>query len=296
GLLQFSLTEFPRAAGKVAIVTGGNCGIGYETARGLIRSGMTVIMGCRSEKAAESAIQHLKDEQPDARVRYIHLDLSDLSSVREFVKSFHQSENQLNVLVNNAGVMLTPYALTKDGFEQQIGICHFGHFLLTMLLLDTLKKSGTKDCHSRIVTVSSTAHSSGSINFEDLQSKKSYSRFGAYAQAKVANVLFTYALQRRLSIDSTHVTANALHPGVVNTELFRHLPWIARAPMGLFFLTPEQGAATSLYACLSPDLEGVGGKYLANCEVQSSSAYSYNEDIQERLWRVSRKLTGIGNE
>ncbi|XP_048589801.1 dehydrogenase/reductase SDR family member on chromosome X isoform X2 [Nematostella vectensis] len=201
------IKEFPRAAGKVAIVTGGNCGIGYETARGLIRSGMTVIMGCRSEKAAESAIQHLKDEQPDAR-----------------------------------------------------------------------------------------AHSSGSINFEDLQSKKSYSRFGAYAQAKVANVLFTYALQRRLSIDSTHVTANALHPGVVNTELFRHLPWIARAPMGLFFLTPEQGAATSLYACLSPDLEGVGGKYLANCEVQSSSAYSYNEDIQERLWCVSRELTGIGNE
>ncbi|KAK3696733.1 hypothetical protein QZH41_013080 [Actinostola sp. cb2023] len=292
-----ALKDIPHLDNKVAVVTGGNSGIGFETVRGLCRIGLSVIMACRSEEKAINMIAKLKEEQPEAKVKYMNLDLTSLDSIRDFAYRFRESESNLHILVNNAGVMLTPYDQTKDGFELQLGINHLGHFALTLLLLDIMKRSGSKGSCARIVTVSSSAHAVATMNFDDLQSRKHYNPYSAYSQSKLANVLFTYALQRRLTDEGCYVTANTLHPGVVDTNLFQHLPWVIRYPQSIMakvlFLTPEQGASTSLYACLSPDLEGKGGMFLDNCQESKSNQESYDQDVQDKLWTASCELTGM---
>ncbi|RMX57299.1 hypothetical protein pdam_00012846 [Pocillopora damicornis] len=292
-----SLEVIPNLDGRVAIVTGGNKGIGLETVRGLCKAQMTVIIACRDTAEAEKAIKKIREELPQAEVEYMELDLASLASIRKFVMNFKKKGLPLHILVNNAGIMIPPYSKTEDGFELQFGVNHLGHFALTNLLLDDLIKSGSPDRCSRVVTLSSEAHIPGKINFEDLQSKYYYSPYSGYSQSKLANILFTYELQKRLEERESPVTANAVHPGVVNTDLFQHIPWIMRMPQNVLayflFKTPQQGAENSIYVALSPELESKGGKYFVNCQSTQSSDESYSEDVQRRLWKASCELTGI---
>ncbi|XP_035682564.1 dehydrogenase/reductase SDR family member on chromosome X-like [Branchiostoma floridae] len=292
------LTDQPRQDGKVAIVTGGAKGIGLEVTKGLAQLGMHVFIGGRSQDEANIAIEHIKKSCPQAKVEFIRLDLASMKSIHQFVEKFKSRQLPLHLLINNAGVMLTPYSLTEDGFETHFGINHLGHFLLTNLLLDTLRSSGKSDHWSRIVFVSSAVHSIGDINFDDLNSSKNYSPHAGYAQSKLANVLTAYELQERLLADQSHVTANALHPGVVNSDLYQHVMWpmrVAQRIMGWIGLTktPAQGADTILYAAMSPDLEGIGGHYLDNCQSVPSCDQSYNKDLQKRLWEESCRLVHL---
>lgn len=290
-------TVIPNLDGRVAIVTGGNKGIGLETVRGLCKAQMTVIIACRDTAEAEKAIKKLREELPQAEVEYMELDLASLASIQKFVMNFKKKGLPLHILVNNAGIMIPPYSKTEDGFELQFGVNHLGHFALTNLLLDDLIKSGSPDRCSRVVTLSSEAHIPGKINFEDLQSKYHYSPYSGYSQSKLANILFTYELQKRLEERESPVTANAVHPGVVNTDLFQHIPWIMRMPQNVLayflFKTPQQGAENSIYVALSPELESKGGKYFVNCQSTQSSDESYSEDVPRRLWKASCELTGI---
>uniref|UniRef100_A0A0K8U2X9 Retinol dehydrogenase 13 n=2 Tax=Bactrocera latifrons TaxID=174628 RepID=A0A0K8U2X9_BACLA len=206
-----------RAEDKVVIVTGSNTGIGKETVRELANRGATIYMACRDMQKCEEARDEIVLETHNKRIYCRKCDLASMDSIRKFVESFKKEQVKLDILINNAGVMRCPRSLTKDGFEMQLGVNHMGHFLLTNLLLDLLKKSAP----SRIVTVSSLAHTRGEINIADLNSDKSYDPGRAYNQSKLANILFTRELAKRL--EGTGVSANALHPGVVDTELFRHM-------------------------------------------------------------------------
>lgn len=206
---------------------------------------------------------------------------------------FVQEEKRLDILINNAGVMAMPKALTKDGFEMQLGVNHLGHFLLTNLLLDLLKASAP----SRIVVLSSLAHKFGQIDREDLNSEKSYNKYKAYSQSKLANILFTQELARRLK--GSCVTVNAVHPGVVKTELGRYLirPYfveVMRPITYFFFKTPKSGAQTTLRVALDPSLETVSGQYFADCQIQEAApAARKNNDDAEWLWKMSEKMTKL---
>ncbi|XP_072118761.1 polyprenol dehydrogenase isoform X3 [Mobula birostris] len=271
---RFSLPVLPSQDGKVAIVTGGAQGIGYETAKHLSRLGMHVII-----------------------VEFMYLELASLQSIRQFVEHFKARNLPLHVLVNNAAVMLVPQRYTEDEFEEHFGVNYLGHFLLTHLLRDALRQSGSSDYSSRIVTLSSATHYIGEINLNDLQSRTSYSSHGAYAQSKLALVLFSYQLQQRLAAEGSHVTSNVVDPGVVNTNLYKHTTWLFKLCKWLFswllFQTPSQGASTVIYTAVSPSLEGSGGFYLVNGRKMKSADISYNEDLQRELWNLSCKLVGI---
>ncbi|XP_065533601.1 dehydrogenase/reductase SDR family member on chromosome X isoform X2 [Lathamus discolor] len=268
---------FPTQNGKVAIVTGGAKGIGYQTVKHLARLGMHVII-----------------------VEFLYCDLASMKSIRQFVQRFRAKNCPLHVLVNNAGVMLVPERKTEDGFEEHFGLNYLGHFLLTNLLLDKLRQSGTHSHNARIITVSSATHYVGKLHLSDLQSRCSYSPHGAYAQSKLALVLFTYQLQHLLTANGSHVTANVVDPGVVNTELYKHVFWVVKVAKWmtawLFFKTPEEGASTTIYAAVSPEMEGVGGCYLYNEERTKSADIAYDEELQRRLWTESCKMVGISDE
>ena len=204
--------------GKTVIITGANTGIGIETAVDLAKRGARVILACRDVARGKAAEAEVKERSKSDDVVFSKLDLSSLQSVREFSERTLEEDSRIDILINNAGVMIPPYSTTEDGFELQFGVNHLGHFLLTNLLLERIKKAPA----GRIITVSSRAHSGGKINFDDLQSKQSYSRTGAYAQSKLANILFTQSLAKRLR--GTNTTAYSLHPGSVITDLQRHVP------------------------------------------------------------------------
>ena len=206
-----------RLDGKTAIVTGANTGIGLETAVDFAQRNGRVILACRSREKGETAAELVKRRSGNNNVVFMQLDLASLDSVRNFATSVLDKEAHIDILVNNAGVMACPYMKTADGFEMQFGVNHLGHFLLTNLLLDRLKEAPS----ARIINVSSSAHKRGKINFDDLNFTHNYSAFGAYAQSKLANVLFTRSLAKRL--EGTKVIVNSLHPGVIRTELARHL-------------------------------------------------------------------------
>ncbi|XP_059612876.1 retinol dehydrogenase 14-like [Phlebotomus argentipes] len=278
--------------GKVVIITGANTGIGKETALDLARRGAKVYMACRDKGRGEEARLEVIEKSGNPHVLFRPLDLASLASVRTFVENFKNEEARLDVLINNAGVMMIPNKnLTEDGFEMQIGVNHMAHFLLTNLLLDLLKKSAP----SRIVTVSSLAHMSGQINKEDLNSDKSYNRITAYAQSKLANILFTRELARRL--ESTRVTANCLHPGAVNTELLRHIPtflvFIGRPFLMLFFKTPRNGAQTQIRLAVDPVLEDVTGKYFSDCKEVKPRPQAQDDEMAAWLWAESVKWTKL---
>lgn len=211
-----------RIDGKVVVITGGNTGIGKETAIDLARRGGKVYIACRDPVRGVEALKEIQDISESTNVYFLQLDLAQMESIRQFSKKFHAAENQLHILINNAGVMACKKSSTRDGFELQIGTNHMGHFLLTNLLMDLLQQSAP----ARVITVSSLYHIFGFINKNDLNSEKHYFRWLAYAQSKLANILFARELAKRL--EGTGITSNALHPGCVNTELTRNLDCFSR--------------------------------------------------------------------
>ncbi len=292
---RWSEKDVPDQTGRVAIVTGANSGIGWDTARVLAQKGATVIMACRSMERGNSAAEKINALRPSGKIVVMQLDLGDLNSVKAFAADFRAKYQRLDLLINNAGVMMPPYGKTKQGFEQQFGINHLGHFALTGLLLDMLNATP----NARIVTVSSGAHRFGDINFEDLNWEKSYPRQRAYGQSKVANLLFTYELQRRLAAAGQHTLAVAAHPGWTATNLQQY-SGAFRLFNPIFAQTTDMGALPTLYAATAPDVRGAdyfgpGGfmEMRGYPKKVSSNTHSHDEQVARRLWDVSEKLTQV---
>ncbi|KAM9839872.1 retinol dehydrogenase 12, like [Aulostomus maculatus] len=276
--------------GKTVLITGANTGIGKETAVDLAKRGAKIIMACRDMEKAQTAVKDVIENSGNENVVCMKLDLADSKSIREFAEAINAEEPKLNILINNAGVMVCPYGKTADGFEMQIGVNHFGHFLLTYLLIDLIKRSAP----ARIITVSSMAHAWGGINLEDINSEKHYDKSGAYAQSKLANVLFTRSLAKRL--EGTGVTAYSLHPGVVQTDLWRHLNGPQQFVMKMvspFTKSSVQGAQTTIYCAVEPTLEKENGGYYSDCAPANCSAAAKDDVLAQKLWELSCKMLAI---
>lgn len=271
--------------GKVCLVTGSNSGIGKETALGLARLGATVVMVCRDQSKGEAAQAEIKQKSGNPSVDLLIADLSSQHSIRQLAQAVIARYPQVHILVNNAGMSPSQRAVTIDGIEKTFAVNHLAPFLLTNLLLDNLKASAP----ARVVTVASAAQNA--INFDDLQNEKRYSVWEVYGQSKLANILFSYELARRL--EGTGVTANCLHPGVVSTNLARDLNPLFRAMARLFFTSAEKGAHNSIYVASSPEVEGKSGKYFVNQREARSSAASYDTASAQRLWQISEQLTQL---
>jgi len=277
--------------GKVCMVSGATSGIGKATALGLAQMGATVVMVSRDRARGEAAQSEIKTKSGNNAVDLLIADLSSQQSVRQLAENFKRNYTQLHVLINNAGVFMLTRRETVDGLEMTFAVDYLAPFLLTNLLLDVLKASAP----ARIVNVSSESHEAGYIKMDDLQAKKGYRPMRVYSQAKLALVLFTYELARRLQ--GTGVTANCLHPGLVATNIAQRDLWpIARtaAKLVLFFgISPEEGAKTSIYLASSPDVEGVTGKYFVKSIPKRSTPISYDESLQQQLWEESAKLVNL---
>ena len=283
---------------KTVLITGANTGIGYDTARVLAERGANILLGCRSEEKANEAIDKIKSIKADAKVKWVPLDLSSLSSIREAADQVNREE-QLDILINNAGVMIPPKSTTADGFELQFGVNHLGHFALTAHLLNKLKTQPG----ARIVNVSSLAHRQGVIDFEDIHSEKSYNRIKRYAMSKFANILFTYELQRRLHAVNSPAISVACHPGGSKTELDRYVPFpfsLLFIPLGLIMNTSAEGALPTLMASTSEEVNG--GDYFGPKKLgeMAHSAHkvdtipsSKDEALARKLWELSTELTGV---
>ena len=295
--------DIPDLSGKTVVITGGNSGLGFESAKALAHRGADVILACRSSERGESARGEILAHLAHAKVHAMTLDLQDLASVASFATKFSEDFGRLDILMNNAGIMNTPYGLTKDGFESQLGTNHLGHFVLTGQLLDVLKSTAG----SRVVTVSSSAHRAGTMKFDNLlfQNGTGYTPLKAYGRSKLANLLFTYELQRQFARHDIGSISTAAHPGASQTNLGRHIehtlpfrvfnPLLRRVVQG-----SERGALSQLRAAVSPEV--CGGHYYGPdghfgmsgypVLVRSSRA-SYSLDDAEKLWRESERLTGI---
>lgn len=273
---------------KICMVTGANTGIGKATALGLAKMGATVVMICRNRERGEAALCEIKEVSGNDNITWLLADLSSQVEIRQLVTDFKAQYSALHVLINNAGNIPRKRTVTEDGFETQFAVSHLAYFLLTNLLLEVLKVSAP----SRIINVASMLHQFAAINFDDLQSERSYNPSIVYNWTKLANVLFTYELARRLR--GTWVTANCLHPGVTDTKLLNDF-----SPRPLRFLTriiassPEKGAQTSIYLATSPEVECVSGKYFVKKRAVPSSKASYDKTTALKLWQVSAELTGL---
>ncbi len=293
---HWTADDIPDQTGQIVIVTGANSGLGFETARALAKKGAAVIMACRSTDKAEEAARPIRAEYPAADLTIMPLDLASLDSVRRFAQDFTQRYKTLNLLINNAGVMALPQRReTVDGFEMQFGTNHLGHFALTGLLMPLI--AGTPG--ARVVSVSSFMHRTGRINFDDLQAKQSYGRWSAYSQSKLANLLFTYELQRRFEAAGTDALAVAVHPGYASTNLQRYSG--ASSFANRFFAQSQQmGALPTLYAATMPTVKGgeffgPGGftKMRGYPKRVDSNKRSHDQPTAARLWSVSEELTGV---
>jgi NAD(P)-dependent dehydrogenase (short-subunit alcohol dehydrogenase family) len=275
--------------GKVCLITGANRGIGKATTLALARMGATVVMVSRDKKLGAAARDEIIQTSGNPSVDLLVADLADLAQVRQLAADFSERHTQLHVLINNAGLTKHDKVLTKDGFETTFAVNHLAPFLLTNLLLELMKDSKP----ARIINVNSMVHKWGRINFADLQGERSYNMYVAYNNSKLANMLFTYELNRRLN--GAGVTANAIHPGMVATDFAREytgfIGFMAQKGWRPFMKTPEKGAATSVYLASSPEVEGVSGKYFVNSREKKSSQLSQNRELAERLWGVSLQLT-----
>ena len=288
--------------GKTVIITGANTGIGKETAVDLARRGATVIMACRDLQRSQIALDEIVKRSGNSRVILKHLDLASMKSIHKFANDINMNVAKLHVLINNAGLISTPERqVTEDGFEQTIAVNHLGHFLLTNLLIDLLKKSQP----SRIVVVSSNAHSSiiasrSPFRFDNMQSEISYNNWESYGQSKLANILFTRELAKR--INGTGVTANSLHPGSVTTELGRHLGYsqivqtILLSVISLFLKTAEEGAQTTIHLAVSEEVEGISGKYFSDCKEIAPAETAQDDEAATKLWHISAELVRLLKE
>jgi len=277
--------------GKIVMVTGATAGIGKETALRIAVMGAHVIVVGRSESKSQSVVEEIQQASGNQRVEYMLADLSSVEDTVGLAEAFNQRYDRLDVLVNNTGALFMERGESVDGIESTFALNHLvGYFLLTNLLLDKIKAAG----QARIVNVSSDAHRYAKINFDDLEGRKQYSGFGIYGQSKLANVLFTYELARRLA--GTGITVNALHPGAVASNFGKTnnraglLNRIGTAIFGLFATSVEEGARTSIYLATSPEVEGVTGKYFAKEREKRSNDVSYDTAVQRRLWQVSEEM------
>jgi NAD(P)-dependent dehydrogenase (short-subunit alcohol dehydrogenase family) len=299
-------TDIPDQSGRSVVITGANSGIGFEATKAFARKGAHVVMACRSVDRGASARDEIRTAVDGASLSVMELDLADLGSIRSFVDTFEREHSALHVLCNNAGVMAIPRRETADGFELQLGVNHLGHFALTGLLLDRLKGTAGE---TRVVTQSSGVHERGDVDFDDLQSDAAYDKWDAYAQSKLANLLFAYELDRRLRATNASVTSVACHPGYAATNLQRRGPemqgstlrlWAMRVANILVAQSAAQGALPMLYAATAPSVNGgdyIGPGGFMNMrgapETQRSSDISYDADRARRLWDVSEDLTGV---
>lgn len=271
--------------GKIVMITGANSGIGKETAKVLARKGARIIMICRNKERGETALKNLKEETNSDKIELILADLADPEGIQNAVALFKEKYDKLDVLINNAGLVLSKRKVTALGYEKTFAVNHLGHFLLTNLLLDILIKSAP----SRIINVSSGVHYSANINFDDINLSSRYRGYRAYANSKLANLLFTYELARKL--EGTGVTVNALHPGFVRSnfgrrgrKLYQRIFFdVARS----FAKSVEKGAKTSIYLASSPEVKDVTGKYFVNSKPKKSSHTSYDREAQKKLWQLS---------
>lgn len=298
--MSFNINEIPPQSGRIAIVTGANDGLGFQTTLALSKTGIKVVMACRNLEKGDKAREKIIRQAPEANLELMQLDLSKFSSVRAFAEEYKQKHEPLDLLINNAGIMIPPYELTEDGFESQLGVNYLGHFLLTGLLLPVLEKTP----RSRVVSLSSNAHKNGKIHFDDLNFKKKYSAFAAYSQSKLACLMFSKELQRRLEKSGSKVLSVAVHPGMSDTNLFKHVPKFVTTIFGrlirsLMVQTPENGAKPTLYAALGNDIQG--GDYIGPDGWQEwkgepvkvkGTKLSDDKEVAKRLWVESEKLTG----
>ncbi|CAF2992074.1 unnamed protein product [Rotaria sp. Silwood2] len=289
--------------GKVVIITGATSGIGVETARALASTNAHVIITARDMNRGAQVVEDIKKTTKNNQVEVMELDLTSLQSVRNFVNQFQARKLPINILICNAGIMACPYSKTVDGFESQFGVNHLAHFLLTTSLLPELKAGKP----SRVIAVSSLANKRSGIHWDDINWEKNYDKWLAYAQSKTANILFAKQLNRLYASEGIH--AYSLHPGGILTNLQKDLPIEEQRAMGWFkedgtandlFKNVEQGASTSVYAALAPDLDKHGGEYLEDCKISQGvnsegtywgmGAHSVDMKAAERLWKLSEQM------
>jgi NAD(P)-dependent dehydrogenase (short-subunit alcohol dehydrogenase family) len=279
-------------AGRVCLITGATSGIGLVTAHALAARGATVALVGRDEAKARATVESIRQQTGNTEVDYLLADFSSQAAIRGLADAFQRRYGALHVLVNNAGILPWQRSETVDGLESTFAVNHLAPFLLTHLLLDTLRASAP----ARVVTVASDAHVGAVISFDDLQhTRDKYRALAVYGQSKLANIMITYALARRL--EGSGVTANALHPGVVATSIYRSqnrlFNFATARVMPLFALSPEKGAETAIYLASSPEVATVTGQYFYKRKPKRSSKESYDEAAQQRLWQVSERLTGL---
>ena len=297
--MSFNLENIPYQKGKIAIVTGANSGLGKEITIGLAKKEIKVIMACRNQSKAESAKAEILAKVNSADIEIILLNLNSLKSVRNFSATFLAKYDRLDLLIENAGIMIPPLSKTEDGFESQMAVNYFSHFLLTKLLYPILNKTEG----ARIATTSSLAHERGRIDFDNLNAEKSYSKIGAYGQSKLACLLFAYELKRRIEKAGSNVIAVSSHPGVSKTNLFTNIPKVAQFLMApllpIFTHPPKYAALPTLYAALGPDVKS--GDYFGPTGFNGlrgkpgkvkSKPHSYDEKTAAELWDISEKLIG----
>lgn len=283
-------------SGKVVLITGATNGIGAETALQLARMNATVVVHGRSETRAKATVDRVIKETGNPNVNYLLADLSVMAQVRDLAAQFKRQYTRLDVLINNAGAVFMTREVTPDGCEMTFALNHLNYFLLTNLLLEMLKDTAAKYGEARVINVSSDAHHGAQkgLNFDDLQSSKGFNGMGVYARSKLANILFSNELARRL--EGTGVVSNALHPGLVrsgfgkNNNLAVKLAVTAVQVMGI---SPQKGAETSIYLASSPEVKGITGQYFRSSKPAATSAYAKDEAAARRLWDVSAELTGL---
>ena len=277
--------------GKHCMITGASSGLGRVTAVELARMGASLTLVCRNRGRGEDVIAEIRQKTGNRTVNLILADFSIQRSIRELAAAFLDRGEPLHVLVNNAGVFNLKRELTADGIETVFAVNHLSYFMLSLLLLERIKQSAP----ARIVNVASAAHGHATIDFDDLGGERRFRSMRIYGQSKLANILFTYELARRL--EGSGVTVNCAHPGAVATGLGTNNGALAKLLMpliGLFMRSPEQGASTQIYLASSPDVEGISGKYFVDCKPAKSSPESYDTAVARRLWEVSASMTGVG--
>lgn len=274
---------------RICLITGFTSGIGKATAFGLAGKGATLILICRDKAKGEEVIKEIKNKTGNSNLHLYIADLSSQKEIRRVATEIKEQHPVIDVLINNAGGINEKHELTEDGIELTFAVNHLAYFMLTLLLLDNVKSSG----YARIINVASDAHQFSKLDFDDLNSTNSFNPMKVYGMTKLANIMFTYEMARKLN--DTHVSVNAMHPGGVNTNFGKNMKGVAGAYFRLspFSRKPEKGAETVIWLASSPEVEGVSGKYFMDKKEKKSNSFSYNKDAQKKLWEESERMTRV---